>query len=50
MDWFDSWALSLAVFIPIVGAAVVLAIPKAKEELLKAGRPPHHRRHRWPSA
>jgi NADH-quinone oxidoreductase subunit M len=35
MDWFDSWALSLAAFIPIVGMAVVLAIPKAKEELIK---------------
>ena len=35
MDWFDSWALSLAVFIPLVGTAVVLAIPKAKEQLIK---------------
>jgi NADH-quinone oxidoreductase subunit M len=35
MDWFDSWALSLATFIPIVGTAVVLAIPKVKEELIK---------------
>src|SRR2546423_9893869 len=35
MNWFDSWALSLAAFIPIVGTAVVLAIPKAKEELIK---------------
>jgi NADH-quinone oxidoreductase subunit M len=35
MDWFDSWALSLAAFIPVVGAAVVLAIPKAKELLIK---------------
>ena len=35
MDWFDSWALSLAAFIPIVGVAIVLAIPKAKEELIK---------------
>src|SRR5581483_6303318 len=35
MDWFDSWALSLAVFIPIVGTAAVLAIPKAKELLIK---------------
>ncbi len=25
MDWFDSWALSLATFIPMVGMAVVLA-------------------------
>jgi NADH-quinone oxidoreductase subunit M len=35
MDWFDSWALSLATFIPIVGVAIVLAIPRAKEELIK---------------
>src|SRR5207253_8684240 len=35
MDWFDSWALSLAAFIPIVGVAIVLAIPRAKEELIK---------------
>ena len=35
MDWFDSWALSLATFIPMVGMAVVLAIPRAKEGLIK---------------
>src|SRR5581483_2997175 len=35
MNWFDSWALSLATFIPIVGMAIVLAIPRAKEELIK---------------
>jgi NADH-quinone oxidoreductase subunit M len=35
MDWFDSWALSLAVFLPLVGTAVVLAIPRAKEQLIK---------------
>jgi NADH-quinone oxidoreductase subunit M len=35
MDWFDSWALSLAPFLPLVGMAVVLAIPRAKEELIK---------------
>src|SRR5207237_4186225 len=35
MDWFDSWARSLAAFIPIVGVAIVLAIPRAKEELIK---------------
>src|SRR5437764_951804 len=35
MNWFDSWALSLATFIPMVGMAVVLAIPRAKEELIK---------------
>ncbi|HET9773159.1 MAG TPA: NADH-quinone oxidoreductase subunit M [Acidimicrobiia bacterium] len=35
MDWFDSWALSLAVFLPLVGTAVILAIPRAKEQLIK---------------
>jgi NADH-quinone oxidoreductase subunit M len=35
MNWFDSWALSLATFIPLVGMAIVLAIPRAKEELIK---------------
>jgi NADH-quinone oxidoreductase subunit M len=35
MNWFDSWALSLATFIPMVGMAIVLAIPRAKEELIK---------------
>jgi NADH-quinone oxidoreductase subunit M len=35
MDWFDSWALTLATFIPIVGVAVLLLLPKAKEELIK---------------
>ena len=35
MDWFDSWALSLAVFLPLVGTAVILAIPRAKEKLVK---------------
>jgi len=35
MDWFDSSALSLAVFIPTVGAAVVMAIPRAREDLHK---------------
>jgi NADH-quinone oxidoreductase subunit M len=31
MDWFDSWALTLAVFIPMVGMAVILAIPRSNE-------------------
>src|ERR1044072_6470760 len=35
MDWFDSWALTLAIFLPLVGLAVVLVIPRAKEELIK---------------
>src|SRR5881397_1642644 len=36
MDWFDNWALTLAVFIPIVGMVIVLLIPKADENLIKA--------------
>ena len=36
MDWFDNWALTLAVFIPIVGMVIVLLIPKAEENLIKS--------------
>ncbi len=37
MGWFENgWGLSLAVFLPLVGAAVVLAIPKANETAQKA--------------
>jgi NADH-quinone oxidoreductase subunit M len=35
MDWFDNWALTLAVFIPIVGMVTLLLIPKAEENLIK---------------
>ena len=35
MDWFDSWGLTLAVFLPAVGMVIVLAIPKAQERALK---------------
>ncbi len=35
MDWFDSWALTLAIFIPAVGMAIVLLIPRAEEQLIK---------------
>ena len=35
MDWFDNWALTLAVFIPIVGMVILLVIPKAEENLIK---------------
>jgi NADH-quinone oxidoreductase subunit M len=35
MDWFDNWALTLAVFIPIVGMVIMLLIPKAEENLIK---------------
>ncbi len=36
MDWFDSgWSLTLAIFLPVVGMVVVLAIPKAEEQAIK---------------
>jgi NADH-quinone oxidoreductase subunit M len=35
MDWFDSWGLTLAVFLPAVGMVIVLAIPRAQEQLIK---------------
>ncbi len=36
MGWFDSgWGLSLTVFLPLVGAAVVMLIPRAQEQLVK---------------
>ena len=35
MDWFDSWALTLVIFVPAVGMAIVLAIPRAEEQLIK---------------
>ena len=36
MNWFENgWGLSLIVFLPVIGAAVVLAIPKAKEAAIK---------------
>ena len=31
----NGWALTLIVFVPVVGAAAILAIPKAKEEAQK---------------
>ncbi|MEZ5171125.1 MAG: NADH-quinone oxidoreductase subunit M [Acidimicrobiia bacterium] len=35
MNWFDSWALTLVTFIPIVGLAVLLLIPRTDEYLVK---------------
>ncbi len=35
MDWFDSWALTLVVFVPLVGALVLGLIPKEKETAIK---------------
>ena len=37
MGWFENgWGLSLIVFLPLVGAAVVLAVPRARETAIKA--------------
>src|SRR5438874_1609204 len=36
MNGFDHWALSLAVFLPAVGAGLLACVPKAKESVLKA--------------
>lgn len=37
MDWFESgWGLSLIVFLPLVGAAIMLLLPKAQEAAIKA--------------
>ncbi len=35
MDGFDNWALSLAIFLPLVGVALILIIPKENELLIK---------------
>jgi NADH-quinone oxidoreductase subunit M len=34
-DFLDSWGLSLAVFLPLVGAAVMMLVPKGSEEVHK---------------
>ncbi len=36
MEWFDNgWGIALTVFLPLVGAVVLLAIPRAQEAALK---------------
>jgi NADH-quinone oxidoreductase subunit M len=35
VDWFDDWALTLAVFLPLVGVAVLAFIPRESEGLHK---------------
>jgi NADH-quinone oxidoreductase subunit M len=35
MNWFDSWALTLTVLIPAVGAVALLLIPRAEEKVIK---------------
>jgi NADH-quinone oxidoreductase subunit M len=36
MDWFDTWAITLAVFVPTVGAIVVAAMPREGDRLIRA--------------
>src|SRR6478672_397916 len=36
MSWFDSWALTLVVFIPAIGAVITMLIPREREEEIKA--------------
>ncbi|MCC7075913.1 MAG: NADH-quinone oxidoreductase subunit M [Acidimicrobiia bacterium] len=36
MEWFEDSALTIATFVPIVGAIIMLVIPKDKEDQLKA--------------
>ena len=36
MDFENNWLLSLMIFLPLAGAAAVMAVPKAKEEMIKA--------------
>ena len=45
MDWFDDWALTLAVFVPLVGMAIVLLIPRAEETADQGRRAAHHAGH-----
>jgi len=35
MDWFDSWGLTLVVFLPTVGMAAVLLLPRRSEAALE---------------
>jgi NADH-quinone oxidoreductase subunit M len=35
MDSFDDWALTLATFIPLVGMAIILFVPRTEERLIK---------------
>ena len=34
-SWFDSWALTLVVFIPAVGAVITMLIPRKNEDAIK---------------
>jgi NADH-quinone oxidoreductase subunit M len=36
MEWYETWALSAAVFLPLVGVAVMMFLPRAQETALKS--------------
>jgi NADH-quinone oxidoreductase subunit M len=36
MDWFETWALTLGVFLPAVGALVVMLLPSGRDRLVRA--------------
>src|SRR5450755_3914374 len=35
MNWFDSWALTLVVFVEVVGMGIVLLLPREEEQAIK---------------
>src|SRR6516164_1682181 len=35
-SWFDSWALTLVVFLPALGAVIIMLLPRAEETAIKA--------------
>jgi NADH-quinone oxidoreductase subunit M len=37
MEWLDTWGLSLATFLPLVGAIVILFFPAGHDKLVKLG-------------
>jgi NADH-quinone oxidoreductase subunit M len=36
MDWFEGWALTLGVFLPAVGALVIMLLPAGRDRLIRA--------------
>jgi NADH-quinone oxidoreductase subunit M len=36
MEWFDSWAITLAVFLPIAGVVLIGLLPRSSETAIKA--------------
>jgi NADH-quinone oxidoreductase subunit M len=35
MEWLDTWGLSVATFLPVIGAAVLIFVPNSQEKLMK---------------